>query len=320
MTNQSKTIFTAIIILALMATGATWLVERLSYYTLPTRGGISTSIEVAVSPKLFEWVQAAATDFNDSNSQITVTVTEVDSKRIDSALGAGIESLPDVWIPEAGFVAQQNGSATYNRSGESVASDKLLWAKPANQPYALDWQMLHDAAVNDRQFNIALPSANNTTAIATCLSAANTFHQTTELDFALANDSALKAWFNEIRDAIPNQTDPYAQLVRRPPAIDVVMITASEGVELNADFETASPLFDITFDYPYVTRSTWAELSADDAAAKQTAVDRFFEALNASSAQSDLAAYGLSPALSLAVEGETTFNSRVIQALQWCWQ
>lgn len=316
MTNQSKILFAVIIILALLAIGVTWGLEQFSYYTLPTRGGISTSIEVAVSPKLFSWVEAAALDFNDSNSQITVTVIEVDSKRIDSVFGRSTESLPDVWIPEATFVAQQNGSSAYNRDGLSVASDSLLWAKPANQPYELDWQLLHDSAATDLQFSIALPRSNNTSAIATCLSAAQTYHLTDQLDFALANDSGLKSWYREIEDAIPNQTDPYAQLVRRPPAIDVVMITNSEGQGLDSSFETADPIYDVVFDFPYVTRSTWAELSTEEAEAKQVAADRFFQTLTASTAQSDLAGLGLSSAAG----GDAAASSRVIQALQWCWQ
>ena len=316
MTTQSKAIFTVILVLALLATGITWGLERLSFYTLPTRGGISTSIRVAVSPKLFEWVDGAAQDFNASNSQVTVTVVEVDSKRIDSAFGAGVESLPDVWIPEANFVSQQSAPSGYNRNGEPVAHDSILWAKPANQPYLLDWQSLHDAAVNDLQFSIALPRSNNTTAIATCLSAAQTYHQTAELDFSLANDSGLKSWYGEIEAAIPNQTDPYAQLVRRPPAIDVVMITDSEGGALDTTFETADPLYDVVFDFPYVTRSSWAELAEDEAAAKQTAADRFYQTLTSSSAQRDLGNYGLLTA-DLAAQ---SINARAVQALQWCWQ
>ncbi|MFK7802105.1 MAG: hypothetical protein AB8G95_10760 [Anaerolineae bacterium] len=316
MTNQSKFIFAAIIIFALLVTGVTWGLEQFSYYTLPTRGGITTSIEVAVPPNLVNWVESAATDFNSSNSQVTVTVIEVDSKRFEAVLGGSSDSLPDVWIPEATFVAQQSGSTAFNRDGLSVASDSLLWAKPANQTYVLDWQLLHDAAATDLQFSIALPRSNNTTAIATCLSAARTFHQTDQLDFALANDSALKSWYREIEDAIPNQTDPYAQLVRRPPAIDVVMITNSEGANLDGGFETADPLYDVTFDYPYVTRSSWAELSAEEADAKQAAADRFFEALTATATQNDLPGLGLSTAAGT----DSAANSRVIQALQWCWQ
>ena len=316
MTTQSKAIFAVILVLALLATGVTWGLERLSYYTLPTRGGISTSIKVAASPKLFEWVDGAARDFNASNSQITVTVVEVDSKRIDAAFGTSVAELPDVWIPEANFVAQQSGPSGYNRTGEPVAHDSILWAKPANQPYLLDWQSLHDAAVNDLQFSIALPRSNNTTAVATCLSAAQSYHQTTELDFSLANDSGLKSWYGEIEAAIPNRTDPYAQLVRRPPAIDVVMITDSEGAALDGTFETADPLYDIVFDFPFVTRTTWAELSADEAAAKQTAAERFYQSLTSSSAQGDLGNYGLLSADSAAV----IFDARAVQALQWCWQ
>lgn len=316
MTTQSKAIFAVILILAVLATGVIWGLERFSYYTLPTRGGIDTTIKVAVSPKLFSWVDEAARSFNESNSQVTVTVVEVDSKRVDAVFGSGVETLPDVWIPEANFVAQQSAPSSYNRSGGSVAYDSIVWAKPAGQSYLLDWQALHEAAANDLQFSIALPRSNNTTAIATCLSAAQTYHQTADLDFSLANDSGLKSWYGEIEDAIPNQTDPYAQLVRRPPAIDVVMITNSEATQLDGAFETAEPLYDIGLDFPYVTRSAWAELSDDEAAAKQTAADRFYQALTASSAQADLGAYGLLPADSTAA----TFNARVIQALQWCWQ
>lgn len=313
MTSQSKTLFAVILVLALIATGATWALERFSFYTLPSRGGVSTSIQVAVAPSVIDWAQEAAIDFNNSNSQITVTVIELDSKRLDSAFSA--DSPPDAWIPEATFVAQQNGSSAYNRSGESVASDSLLWAKPVSANYALDWQSVQDAAVNDRQFNVALPASNNTTAIATCLSAAQSYHQTTEIDFSLANDSGFKAWYRDIEAAIPNATDPLAQLLRRPPAIDVVMITNAQGHDLLDQFETAEPLFDVTLDYPYISRASWPELSNDEEAAKQTAVDRFFNTLIASESQSNLSAYGLEGANNSA---ET--NARTIQALQWCWQ
>ncbi|MEM8860398.1 MAG: hypothetical protein AAGD96_18900 [Chloroflexota bacterium] len=315
MTSQSKILFTAILILALIATGVIWGLERFSFYTLPSRGGISTTIQVAASPALFEWVQTAASDFNDSNTQITVTVVEVDSKRTDSVLSGTGNELPDAWIPEAGFVALQNGSTAYNREGSSVASDSLLWAKPADREYFLEWNALNEAAVNDRQFNIALPTNNNTTAIASCLSAAQTYHQTTELDFSLANDSGLKDWYRDLEAAIPNATDPLAQLLRRPPAIDVVMITDKDMPSLQGNFETADPLYDILFDYPYIARSSWAELSQDEAAAKQTAVDRFFDVLTSSGNQADLANYGLSPAVA-----SPEYSSRVIQSLGWCWQ
>ena len=88
MTSQSKILFAAIILLALIITGVTWGLERYRYYTLPSRGGISTTIQVAVAPSLVDWVQEAADEFNNSNSQITVTVIEVDSKRLDSSLNA----------------------------------------------------------------------------------------------------------------------------------------------------------------------------------------------------------------------------------------
>ncbi|MEM9777700.1 MAG: hypothetical protein AAF902_24195 [Chloroflexota bacterium] len=315
MTSQSKILFAVILVLALIATGIIWGLERFSFYTLPTRGGISTTIEVAASPDIFEWVQAAATNFNSSNSQITVTVVEVDSKRIDTVFSGTGDELPDAWIPEAGFVAQQNGSSAYNRTGLSVASDSLLWAKPTEQPYTLEWNAINEAAVNDRQFNIALPANNNTTAIASCLSAAQSYHQTTELDFSLANDAGFKDWYREIEAAIPNATDPLAQLLRRPPAIDVVMITDSDGAQLQGVFQLTDPLYDVAFDFPYVTRSSWAELSTDEAAAKQTAVDRFYNELISSGNQSDLANYGLSESIPT-----PEYSSRTIQALSWCWQ
>lgn len=315
MTSQSKILFTVILVLALISTGVIWGLERFSFYTLPTRGGISTSIQIAASPTAFEWVQTAADDFNSSNSQITVTVIEVDSKRTDSVLSSTGDELPDAWIPEAGFVALQNGSTAYSRTGQSVASTSLLWAKPAAQPYVLEWNAINEAAVNDRQFNIALPASNNTTAIASCLSAAQSYHQTPELDFSLVNDAGFKDWYREIEAAIPNATDPLAQLLRRPPAIDVVMITDADGVQLQSGFDTADPLYDVAFDYPYITRASWAELSTDEAAAKQTAVDRFYEVLVSAGNQSELANYGLGEAI---VSPE--YSSRVIQALGWCWQ
>ncbi len=313
MTSQSKILFASILVLALIATGVTWALERFSFYTLPSRGGISTSIQVAVAPSLVDWAEQAATDFNGSNSQITVTVIEVDSKRLDAAFSA--DTPPDAWIPEATFVAQQNGSSAYNREGQSIASDSLLWAKPISANYVLDWQAIHDAAVNDRQFNIALPASNNTTAIATCLSAAQAYHQTTALDFSLANDADFKAWYRDIEAAIPNATDPLAQLLSRPPAIDAVMITNGQGNDLIDQFDTAEPLFDIVFDYPYITRSSWPELSDDEEAAKQTAVDRFYDTLVSSGNQADLSGYGLGQA-----SNNPTPNARTIQALQWCWQ
>lgn len=313
MTSQSKIIFAAIILLALLATGITWGLERYSYYTLPSRGGISTELEIAVAPSLLDWVTAAAADFNASNSQVSVTVVEADSKRLDSIFAA--DSVPDAWIPEATFVAQQNGSAVYSRTGQSVASDSLLWVKPVSANYVLDWQSIHDAAVNDPQFNVALPAANNTTAIAVCLSAAQTYHQTTEIDFSLANDSEFKAWYRDIEVAIPNATDPLAQLLRRPPAIDAVMITNSEGSDLVDQFDTVEPIFDVTLDYPYIVRSSWAELSDEEEAARNEGAARFFDALLSSGNQADLADYGLNGAV-----GDQGISSRTVQALQWCWQ
>ena len=307
MTLKTKIFFFIIVGLAGLAVAAILLLEKEQVYTLPTRGGVSVDLTVAVAPELEEWARDAAGDFNARNSQIAVQIIAL--KGLDAPAQLDLtraDSLPDAWIAEADFVRQMARGVPYDDTGASVAQDGLIWLAVAQRTGLqgnLDWETVHTAATDaaqwqtlgagDARFDAALPSPKNTVAgLAAFLSAAASYHRQTALNADMVADSGFLRWVDEILNAVPDKNgSPLNQLTRTPPSVDVGMILQSQLPAVNrSQFIEQVPQYPVIFNFPYLIRRGD---TAKNAADREKAAAIFRDFLLGAAQQNNLAAYGL---------------------------
>ncbi len=300
MTTKTKIFFFIIVGMAAIAVVALLSLEKLQVYTLPTRGGVSTDITVATAPQIEAWVRAAATEFNQRNSQISVQVILVKGIDATQSLDLGRQdSLPDAWIAEADFVRQMARSVPYDAQGPSLAHDSLVWLAVAGRNKLSGtpgWQAVHEAAVNNPQFRAALPSpANSIDGVAAYFSAAASYYQQPQLSSDMVANSDFLRWVDDILVAVPEKKQsPLNQLSRPPVSVDVGMVLQSEVSQLNANqFIQQVPQYNVALNFPYLVRR---ENAAQDAADRAKAAELFKTFLLSADQQNRLPSYGLQPA------------------------
>lgn len=331
MTTKTKIFFFVIVGLAGLAVAAILLLEKEQVYTLPTRGGVSIDLTVAVAPELERWARDAANDFNTRNSQIAVQIVAL--KGIDASQQLDLsraDALPAVWIAEADFVRQMARGVPYDDTGASVAQDGLIWLAVAQRTGLqgnLDWETVHTAAVDaaqwqvfgagDARFDAALPSPKNSVAgLAAFLSAAASYHHQPALSPDMVADSGFLRWVNEILDAVPDKNgSPLNQLTRKPPSVDVGMILQSQLTDVNrSQFIEQVPQYPVVFTFPYLIRRGDADPRAAD---REKAAEIFRDFLLSADWQNRLPSYGLQsagafpPANAVVVDGTTAERLRV---------
>lgn len=310
MTLKTKIFFFIIVGIAGLAVAAILLLEKEQVYTLPTRGGVSVDLTVAVAPELEDWARDAAGDFNARNSQISVQVIAL--KGLDAPAQLDLtraDSLPDAWIAEADFVRQMARGVPYDDTGASMAQDGLIWLAVAQRTGLqgkLDWVTVHTAAVDaaqwqtlgagDARFDAALPSPKNTVAgVAAFLSAAASYHRQYALNPDMVADGGFLRWVNEILNAVPDKNgSPLNQLTRTPPSVDVGMILQSQLPAVNRNqFIEQVPQYPVIFNFPYLIRRGDTDPRAID---REKAAEIFRDFLLSADEQNRLPAYGLQSA------------------------
>ncbi len=321
MTQQSKFIFLAIIVLALGVIGVTWLVERVNLYTLPTREIEPVLLKVAAAPDLAGWLRSRAEAFNERQGDIIVSITPVDSARASSVVEGAGAALPDVWIPEADFVLFLYQTAPFEASGSPLAGQSLLWVDPAGAG-GVDWPDVHDTVQRDFQFQLALPPRKSIGRLAACASAAAGFKGDPALSYGDVTGRTFQQWMGEIEEAIPNPgRNPVDQLTTRPVTIDIGLVLSAQARGLPAGYARSTPRFQVTLSYPYLVRTRWVELDVEGAAARAAAAADFQTFLLGGESQTALEAAGFS--LNPAEGGTTTgvaMTADVVRGLQWCWE
>jgi hypothetical protein len=293
-------------------------------FYLPTSAGIEAKITVAAPPTLEAWVREAAVDFNRQNTLIEVSVIGLHGAEAGRRLNASVTDLPDVWIAEAGFVRTSVGGVPYESSGPAVARDGLAWVAVASSDIDgnLSWRSVADAARSDMQFRIAVPPAGSVEGMAACASAAAEYHQQAGLTADLLNDAAFRGWLDELLAAAPNRSrHPRDQLASRPPEVDVGLILGSDWHRLTKESFIYQPTsYNVVFDFPYLVRTNWYELSEDEANARRIAAEKFSDFLLGGGPQGKLVNYGLERAGAEPSVQIVSFDDPAVRALQACWQ
>ena len=325
MTRRSKLASIGIIMVTGLVLALFLGLEGSGAYTLPTRGGVQATIQVAVAPPLDDWVREMARDFSERNRQIQIEVVALKGLDAPNQLSASGGNLPDAWIAEALFLRPIVGDAPYAQAGDSVAQDSLLWvaARQANNTVdGLNWQSIHDVALRDRQFRLALPPTNSISGLAACMSAAAAYHQLPTLERSLVDDGDFQRWLGEMLEAVPNRNlNPRDQLNSRPPQADVGLLMNSDLQQLDEErFDANPPIYNVVLDYPYFIRTEWPTLSASTANAHQVASERFRDFLIDSPQQAKLGEYGFEPAEGNDNGQSVEIDGLTLGALRGCWR
>lgn len=319
MTTTTKVVFFVIVTVAGLIVGTIVLLEKMQIFTLPTRGGVNVSIEVAVTPALELWAREASVDFNARNSQIKVNVVSLKglyaSQQLDLGKGA---ALPDAWIAEADFVRQMAHGVPYDSAGESVAKTGLIWLGVTGRPTSLaypDWQTVHAASVENYQFRVAIPSPKNSVeGLAAYLSAAASFYNRPTLSVNDLNRDFF-AWMEEILVAVPNKTgDPLNQLTSTPPSVDAGIVLENDLSQVDLSrFVQQSPGYNVVFNFPYLIRRGASDAQAAD---REKAAEIFRDFLLSAEQQNRLAVDGFMPAYAQPAGQIIQFDSAVAERLR----
>jgi hypothetical protein len=216
------------------------------------------------------------------------------------------------------------GGVPYESSGPAVARDGLAWVAVASSDIDgnLSWRSVADAARSDMQFRIAVPPAGSVEGMAACASAAAEYHQQAGLTADLLNDAAFRGWLDELLAAAPNRSrHPRDQLASRPPEVDVGLILGSDWHQLTKESFIYQPTsYNVVFDFPYLIRTNWYELSEDEANARRIAAEKFGDFLLSGGPQGKLVNYGLERAGTEPSGQIVRFDDPAVRALQACWQ
>jgi ABC-type sulfate transport system substrate-binding protein len=175
--NRTRLIFFAVILLALIIVGISFLIQQLSG-NIPNPTAQPIQVRVVSALPVEPWVQDAATKFNAEKRTlegrtIVVTVTPMDSV---TALGKwdrgeftpsdGKTSVPTVWIPDSRYLVELVNATYSAKLGRDVfLTDGEYRARPlvtslfswgiydsrykvlGNKFKAVDWKTIHDAAI-----------------------------------------------------------------------------------------------------------------------------------------------------------------------------
>ncbi len=192
----------------------------------------------------------------------------------------------------------------------------------SNTVDGLNWQSIHDVALRDRQFRLALPPTNSISGLAACMSAAAAYHQLPTLERSLVDDGDFQRWLADMLEAVPNRNlNPRDQLNSRPPQADVGLLMNSELQQLDEErFDADPPIYNVVLDYPYFIRTEWPRLSASTANAHQVASERFRDFLIDSPQQAKLGEYGFEPAVGNDNGQSVEIDGSTLGALRGCWR
>lgn len=316
-------------------------------------------VTIAVNPLAEDWVQAAATAFNarepvvNANRRVAVRVNVIDDIEVWSGntdwRAGPIEqnTRPSMWLPASSVsvtYATDNQSLPFELAAPSTARTLLVWggytervvALTGFDPVEMDWE---DIAISARQeswaeiggdpawgfFNLAYPSPSDSTAgMAILLTAAASYHETTDLTSDSIRDPAFREWLEPVARSVPNfQTlgsNPAQAMAQRGTSVaSIALLPESQWLPHLAQigpadsFELRYPEYQFLMDFPLLR---WEDetVTPDEAAG----VNQFVDWLAAPARQQGTVDFGLRPAeddppetASLFVEAESYGITRV---------
>lgn len=284
----------------------------------------SVHLIVAAPPVLTDWVRSSAQEFSAQNPLISVEVVPLRGADASQRLTA-MTGSPDVWIAESDWNRIAAGGIPFGASGTVVAQDFFTWVAPKNTrsgiPSSMGWRSLAQIASADPQFRLGVPPAGSVEGMGACLSAAGEYFQTDSVTAAQINDAAFHKWLAELLQAVPDLSrNPLDQITSRPPQVDAAFLMWSETRSLNEKDFSFQAAKAVVMNYPYFTRSTWKDISEEEAGLRRAAAGKFLSFLTGSKTQAALVAFGLAGA-------KTVFDVRVrpaddsaVYAMQFCWR
>lgn len=295
-------VFTLIIGAAIVFTGGVLAAEQFGIFILPYRQPTVVPLEIVVAPELADWAESTAETFNQRNADAQITVQTISGlSHIQSSASSSRAEQPHVWIPEATFLAAyaQKSGLPFAPAGQSLISTPLEWGAFGDRAAALDepltWSAIHSAAQAGSwqtlggdgswgyfKLTIAAPRTD-AEGIAALISAAASFHNSTNIDRTHVTDAAFLAWLRTIVQTVPSFNtlgpDPAQAMAARGPSVgDVGLLAAAswarsqESLEKRDDFITQPTAHTVILDYPYLAR-----VGLDSA--EQDLADRFQTAL-----------------------------------------
>jgi hypothetical protein len=284
----------------------------------------SVHLIVAVPPALTEWVGTSAQEFAKQNPLISVDVIPIKGSEAGQRLTA-MTGLPDVWIAESDWNRVAAGGIPFATSGTVVAQDFFTWAAPAGGrsdiPSKLSWLALAQLAATDPKFRLGVPPAGSVQGMGACLSAAGEYFQSDSVTAAQINDGAFRAWLAGLFEAVPDLTrNPFDQITSRPPQVDAAFLMWSDRRSMNEKdflFQAAQP---VVLNYSSYVRSTWKDISAEEAGLRRAAAEKFIGLLLGAKAQGTLTTYGLSEAKAQLDVRVRPADENAVFAMQFCWR
>lgn len=299
-------------------------------------------ISVAVNPMAKEWMDAAAADFNESDTFINgtipihVTVNTVSDVAVwEGEANWSTSNHPDMWLPaSSASVSYTPSNLPFSTVADSTARTPLVWGgfqsriTVLTETGTLDWDVLATAVqTNDGNWAAlggqsgwgflktayARPS-NDIAGLAVLFSGAGEFTGSTTLDRQALVADDFNDWMGAIVDSVPNfQTlgnDPAATMASRGTSVaevallpEVMWLKSFDGLTGNDPITFSYPATQFVFDFPL---TLWDDNSTSDDT--KAAVDAFAAYLT-STGQSNIADFGLRPAEGEPTETDSTFAS-----------
>jgi len=284
----------------------------------------SVHLIVAVPPVLMDWVRNSVQEFTKQNPLISVEVVPLRGVEANQRLTA-MTGSPDVWIAESDWNRVAAGGIPFEPSGTVVAQDFFTWAAPVSGgsdiPSTLSWQTLAEVAATDPQFRLGVPPAGSVQGMGACLSAAGEYFQTNSVTAAQINDASFHRWLAGLFEAVPDLTrNPLDQITSRPPQVDAAFLMWSDRRSMNEKdflFQAAEP---VVLNYSLFIRSTWKDVSVEEAGLRRAAAEKFRGLLTGSGPQGALEAHGLTQAkVDLGVRVRPA-DENTVYAMQFCWR
>lgn len=309
--QQSKSLFFAIIALAVVVVAGMFLARLFLAEELNLPVGVQEiSIQVVVAPSIKPWVDQAARDFNQANSNTQVKIIAADKLIPESQFQVNPQTaseVPVAWLAEATFAVEMARNAGLQfEDAQSVASTSLAWGAYNDkldrftQDYgSLTWQNLHAKAANpDDILKLVIASPQNSAeGLAALISAAAAQLNAQTLS---GNDiSAVDGWLTETlgdRNAQipPKPAETFASVQGRTIGDVGILSMASwrrARLDQSTDFTITPAEPGVTLDYPF---AIWTGRQSTPEAQK---VARDFRAFLLSNAQQNaLADFFFEPA------------------------
>jgi len=237
--NRTRLIFFAVVILALVIVGISFLVQQLSG-NIPSPTAQPIQVRIVCALPVEPWVQDAAQKFNaEKHTQdgrtIVVTVTPMDSV---TALGkwdrGEFDPVPTVWIPDSRYLVELVNATYSAKLGRDVfLTDGEYRARPLvtslfswgiyQSRYdklvakfgEVDWKAVHDAATAKGgwpdlggqsawgYFKLIVPNPRkNAAGLLAMVSAAGEYYDKTTISTEDVTNPQFQKWLKELMDSV----------------------------------------------------------------------------------------------------------------------